>query len=444
MVFKKFSYTSVFYLLVIILLTGIGVYILFNTYFWLTSLWIFLIDIILIITFLNFIKREHRKLSHFLRSVDQDDFSPPYAKNYEDLDFNEAFDKLSKVIISLRDEAQINYQYLQTIVNHINTALICVDESGKIVLSNDSSNRLFKKQVLRDITSLHISSDDLPGVIEKLKSNEKKLVKFNINGELFNYSIQMAKFKLRNESFRLFSFQNVQSELEQNELESWQKLTRVMSHEIMNSVIPISNLSALVFKKLYDDKNHLIEDAEKEKDIKESLQTIESRSKSLAKFVEATRNFTRMPKPEFEEIIIKQLINRVITLLRPKLEESKINLIQKWESDDLKILADRLLIEQALINIMLNAIEALQENTKRNLTVKVLRNEENHILICIIDNGRGIAANELENIFIPFYTTKRGGSGIGLSLAKQIMFLHKGNIIVKSKQGEGTRFLLSF
>jgi nitrogen fixation/metabolism regulation signal transduction histidine kinase len=446
MVFKRFKYISIFYITLIIVLTGLGVYVLFNTYFWLTSIWIFIFDILLVIALLNFISKEHRKLSHFLFSIDQGDFATPFSKNFEDLDFNEAFEQLSNVIISLRDEAEINYQYLQTVVNQINTAIVCVNDSDKIVLANSSSNKLFRKNVLRDINSLQISNDDLPRILKNLKMNEKKLIKFNLNGELFNYSVQLAEFKLKKESFRLFSFQNVQSELEQNELESWQKLTRVMAHEIMNSAIPISNLSGLVYKKLFDqDDTFLMNiDDEQKLDIKEGLHTIETRSRGLVNFVEATRNFTKMPKPELEEVSIKTLLKRILSLLKPKIVESGINVSVKIEPEELTFIIDKSLIEQAFINLVINAIDALQETENSTLKIEVSRNIENNIIIIFEDNGKGISAENLENIFIPFFTTKREGSGIGLSLVKQIMYLHKGNITVKSTLGKGSIFTLSF
>ena len=439
MIFKRFKNISILYLSIIVFLTGVGVYVLFNTYFWLTSFWIFLIN-------LRFTRKEHLKLAHFLVSIEQEDFSPPYSKNFEDFDLSKAFDQLSKVIISLRDEAQVNYQYLQTIINHINTAIICVDQSDKIILSNKSSIDLFKKHVLRNIDSLSISSVDLPDILRKLRAEEKKLVKFNINGELYNYLLQVAEFKLKEENFRLISFQNVQSELEQKELESWQKLTRVITHEIMNSAIPISNLSGLVYNQLYDEHGKFAQEVsiDQESDIKEGLKTIENRSKGLVNFVEATRNFTKMPVPELEELDINMLTKRVVSLLKPKITHRNVDLKINIEQEDLKILADKSLIEQALINLLLNALDALKEERNPILKIDALRNEENHVSILIEDNGMGISANELENIFIPFYTTKRQGSGIGLSLTKQIMFLHKGNISVKSELKKGTKFVLTF
>ncbi len=446
MIFKRFRYLAILYLVAIVLLTGLGVYILFNTYFWLTSTWIFITDALVITIFLNFIRKEHRKLSNFLVSIDQGDFVHPYTKEYQDLDFNKAFEKLSKVIISLRDKAQVNYQYLQTIVNQINTAVVCLNESNKIILSNDSSKKLFNKNVLRDIHSLKLSNDNLPQVLLNLEPDEKKLMKFNLNGELFNYSVQIAKFKMQKEHFRLFSFQNVQSELEHNELESWQKLTRVMSHEIMNSVIPISNLSSLVLGKLFDSNNNFADklNDEQKQDMFVSLQTIESRSTGLVNFVEATRNFTKMPRLELESVNVNDIINRVETLLKSKINDCEIDLEILIESEGLEIIADKSLLEQVIINLMLNAIEALQKTRNPKIIIEAKKSNDNRIVISFIDNGNGIPKGDIDNIFIPFFTTKHKGSGIGLSITKQIMYQHKGNISVKSEYGSGAILTLTF
>ena len=446
MIFKRFRNISIFYIVVIIALSSICVYVFFNTYFWLTSIWIFIIDVSVVILFLSFVGREYRKLSHFLVSIEQDDFSPQLLKSYEDLDLNSAFQKLFNVISSLRDEAQVNYQYLQTIIDHVNTAIVCLNEKDKIVIANASAGKLFKRSTLRDVNSLITSNDNLPYILQNLQLGEKKLVKFNVNNDKHNFSIQIAKFKMQKEHYRLFSFQNVQSELEQNELESWQKLTRVITHEIMNSVIPISNLTGLVYNKLFSEKDELIKSINKdqEEDIKEGLQTIESRSKALVNFVEATRNFTKMPTLELEDFKVSNLIKRTESLLKVKLLENKINFMVNIQSDELKIIADMSLIEQVLINLFVNAIDAVKESDNPVIKIDVSQNNENQTFIKIEDNGKGINEDNLENIFVPFFTTKRDGSGIGLSLIKQIMFLHKGNITVKSKLGYGTAFILSF
>jgi nitrogen fixation/metabolism regulation signal transduction histidine kinase len=432
-------------LLLLFFLTAVGVYVAFNTYFWLTSIWIFIIDIGVIVVLLKFVQKEYKKLSHFLLSVNQEDFTPPFSKSFQDLDLNKAFNQLSQVIVTLRDKAQVNYHYLQTIINQIDTAILCIGNSGKIVLANKSSNKLFKKSVLRNIDSLKISNENLPELLKKLKTGEKKLVKFEIEGGVYSYSIQVSKFKLLKDKFSLYSFQNVQSELEQNELESWQKLTRVLTHEIMNSAIPIANLSGIVFKILFDeDQFNKNVDTEQVADIKESIETIKTRSAGLVKFVEATRSFTKMPKPEFQDVNIESTINRILSLLKPKLKDSGININTNFPSEEITILADQALIEQAFLNIILNAIDALLGTHKPVLNIEVKKNDKNRILVIIKDNGKGITSEELENIFIPFYTTKIDGSGIGLSLTRQIMYLHKGNIYATSVPNKSTVFTLSF
>lgn len=419
-------------------------YVLLETYFWLSSIWLFIFDIIIIYWFIRFISREYRKLTNFIISINQEDFSPPYSKNYFDVDFNYAFQKLADVISKLRDEAQINFQFLQTIVNHVNAAIVCVDQEEKITIANQAAKNLFKKSVLRNIESLNITNDDLPSILRELEPSNKKLIKILINNEMYNYSIESVNFKLGNKSFKLFSFHNVQSELEQNELISWQKLTRVITHEIMNSAIPISNLSGLVYKHLFINNSLKQMSEDQLEDIKEGLKTIESRSKGLVKFVDATRSFTKMPKPELEIISLDEIVNKAISLLKIKLEERNVNISIEISPNDLSIVADSSMIEQVFINIILNAIDSFEEKNDRKIEINAIKNSDNHVVITISDNGKGIDQNILNDIFIPFFTTKREGSGIGLSLSKQIMYLHKGNISVKSVKNSGTTFSLTF
>lgn len=446
MIFRRFRYIAIFYLALILVITGLGIYVAFNTYFWLTSFWLFAVDIILIVVFIRFIEREHKKLAHFLYSTDQDDFTPPLSKEFHDLELNKAFEHLSNVIVNLREKAQINLNYLQTVINNINIAIICLDDSNKIILSNSAAKNLFDKSVLRDVNSLKELKTTLPELMLSLQANEKKLIKFKQDGKLQNYSVQLANFKIKGDQYKIFSFQNIQSELEQNELESWQKLTRVMTHEIMNSVIPISNLSGLVYQKMFDENERWINEIEDpdKLDIKEGLQTIGSRSKGLVSFVEATRHFTKMPEPKFELLKVSNLIKHATALLKGKLEEKSIELITEINDEELEIFADESLVSQVLINLLLNAIDAVDQSDKPQIHINAYLYSDNRTRIEIYDNGKGIAEKDLDHIFIPFYTTRKKGSGIGLSLAKQIMFLHKGQIDVDSEQGKGTKFVISF
>lgn len=446
MEFKKFRYYTLLYLLCIIALSIAGVIILLEKYYWLVSFWVFILDIFLVLSFLKYIQKEHRKLAYFLSSISQNDFTIPYSTNYPDKEIDNAFRKLSDVVKSLRDEAEINYQYLQMIINQVDVVIICADVNNEIVLSNNAANKLFGKTKLKSINSLSKIDPGLPGILNELKLNEKKLIRLNQSGIINSYSVQVAEFKIVQENYRLFTINNVQSELEQNEIESWQKLTRVITHEIMNSPIPISNLSGLVYSQLYNKDGLFIENKNEEQknDIKESLQTISNRSRALADFVRATKNFTKMPKPELENVLVSTIIKRVTSLLKHKIKESHIDITYSCFPDDISILADKSLIEQALINILLNAVEALENISNPQINIQVYSNEKNQTLIAISDNAKGIKKEILENIFVPFYTTKRNGSGIGLSLSKHIMLLHKGNLTVKSVPGEGSTITFIF
>jgi signal transduction histidine kinase len=233
--------------------------------------------------------------------------------------------------------------------------------------------------------------------------------------------------------------------LEYQELESWQKLIRVLTHEIMNSVTPISSLSNAIndtFNETNGKKTELqkISDDDFE-DIISSLKTIENRSKGLLKFVSSYKQLTKIPKPDIKEVNLTELVNHCHTLLKQKFKELNIHFTFNNSKEEFNCFADYDLIEQVMINLLLNAIDAVKNQEKPQITVGI-KNELNKYKINIKDNGKGIEPEEIEKIFIPFYTTKKEGSGIGLSLSRQIMRLHKGNIQVNSEQGKGTEFVL--
>ncbi|MEE4196284.1 MAG: ATP-binding protein [Bacteroidales bacterium] len=445
MVFKRFKNILLIYLLAIIFLTALGIYILLETYFWLLSLWVFAILIILSFSFIRFVSKEHRKLAGFIQSIEQNDFKPPHSKSFADIDLNNAFQKLAKVIMALRDEAHINAQYLQTLINEVKTSILCFNENNQIVLYNTAAKELFQKSNLKNIHSLKYAHEKLPQFLMDLSLEDKKLIKLYFHGMLFNYSVQLANFKIRDKKYKLYTFQNVQSELEYNELESWQKLTRTLTHEIMNSAIPISNLSDFVYQNIFKTENPEVtfKNDNFRNDLEESLSTIERRSKGLVHFVNATRNFTKMPEPKLRSVSVYNIVNRVITLFKNRM--AQLNISFQFDFNIIKdaaVTADESLLEQALINILLNAMEVLPEVQKPTLKITVDHNKINQTVISIRDNGPGISKENLENIFVPFFTTKKRGSGIGLSLSKQIMFLHKGNLTVNSTPGEGATFKL--
>jgi nitrogen fixation/metabolism regulation signal transduction histidine kinase len=425
------------------------VYILTETHFWLVAFWVGLAIIMLLSELIRYIERSHRDLENFLLAIRQSDFSslfPSLRNKGKDDGLKQAYHEILKVFQGLRSEKEFGHQYLQTVVEHIQIALICYDEKEEVQLMNEAAYQLFGKPYIKNIKALELTDKHLLETIRNLAAGRKELVKVTIQNATLHLSVQATAFKLGQKSYKLVSFQDIGSELEAQEVESWQKLIRVLTHEIMNSVIPIATLSSVINEMLQEkaiqNAHHSQPEEEEDADIRNSLQTIENRSKGLVSFVRAYSSLTQTAKPVMREVKVAELFTRVYTLLRPGIDKKGINFTILLLQDDLRIMADPELLEQVLINLILNAIDALEGREKPAIELTASINAGQQTVIQVKDNGAGIDEEVLQNIFVPFFTTKKKGSGIGLSLSKQIMLLHKGNITVQSAKGEGTVFRL--
>jgi len=269
-----------------------------------------------------------------------------------------------------------------------------------------------------------------------------------VGNELLQLSIHSTEFLMHGEKYLLVSLQDIHPELEQKEVESWQMLIRVLTHEIMNSITPISSLASTVqdiLKEFQHDKKQLSEeDAEDLENITSAISTIERRSRGLLNFVDLYRNLTRIPKPHFRYFPVADLFRRTLELMEPKFEELDIQVDTKIFPGDLKLLADPDLVDQVLINLLLNAIDAVEKTENRQINLTASVNLNNRTLIEVTDTGIGISQDAVDKIFMPFFTSKKTGSGIGLSLSRQIMQMHKGSLSVRSAPGKGASFILVF
>ncbi len=278
-----------------------------------------------------------------------------------------------------------------------------------------------------------------------LKAGEKETIKLVDENDFIQLIIYATEFKLRDQRYLLVSLQNIQSELEEKEMEAWQQLIRVLTHEIMNSITPISSLASTVQTIL---KNNLEEqtnlDSETFDDINSAVNTIQKRSEGLIHFVNSYRNLTKIPKPNFQIFQIISLFNRINNLMGSELKKLGINFHVSLNPKSLELTADPEMIEQVIINLIINAKQSLESKEDAEINLIASLDERGKILIRVIDNGPGIPEEVLEKIFIPFYSTKKNGSGIGLSLSRQIMRVHGGNIRVTSKPNEETVFTLRF
>ena len=279
--------------------------------------------------------------------------------------------------------------------------------------------------------------------LKQISAGDKALVKVQDQGEWLHLSVYATEFVLRGIHFTLVSIQNIQSELEEKEMEAWQNLIRVLTHEIMNSVTPISSLAATVAELLDDMPEPAGQDHSLE-DIRAAVKTIERRSEGLIHFVDAYRRLTKLPKPDFQIFPVADLFDQIHNLMAPQMESEEVEFETRIEPESLELTADPKLIEQVLINLIINAVHALKEKRPRRILLISRMDARGRVIIQVADNGHGILPEVQERIFIPFFTTKPSGSGIGLSLSRQIMRLHRGLISVSSEPGKNTVFTLRF
>lgn len=391
-----------------------------------------------LVSLFRYIDRSNRDLAHFFNSIKYNDFT--FESGLEEM--GESFAQLSKGFSlvnqkfqEIRADKEAEHQFLQILVGHVDIGLLCINGQEEIILMNPALQKLLRKSYLVKIQGLAKVHEQLFETVQNLKPGQRELLKISIQNKLLHLSIQCVEIVLRKDPYRLISFQNIQNELEEQELISWQKLIRILTHEIMNSVAPISSLSSTLQQVIKDKETLEAQDLEK---LRKSLEVIERRSEGLLGFTETYRSLTRIPLPKFEQLEANALVEQVITLFEAEIDRKQINLHKHLPVDKLSFIGDPHLLEQVLINVLKNAIEAVEDIEHPHIEVKASRNLDQKTEIQVIDNGPGIPPEKLEQVFIPFFTTKDNGSGIGLSLSRQILRMHKGGLEIRSQVGQGT------
>lgn len=451
MVFRRFRIQVILRLLLLTLSFFLLFYLLDKTRYNVTAVILTGVILIQLIFLIRYVERTNRKLTQFLQSIKYSDFSSSFSdqglgKSFEDL--NRSFMEVIEEFKKYRAEKEEHYNYLQTVVQHVNIGIIAYSRDGKVDLFNNSVKRLLKVRHIRLISDLEKVKKGLPETLLNLKAGERTLIRLSIKDELLQISTYATEFRMRGEDYILVTLQDISSELDEKEIESWQKLIRVLTHEISNSITPISSLAATVREMLLDeDKDELLLKALDKEDlegVQGAIDTIQKRSQGLLNFVEVYRNLTRIPKPNFRYFKVSEIFERSQQLLTPRMNELGISCSNKVFPPDLMVTADPDLIDQVMINIILNAMDAVKGRDNSEISILTTVNNNNRVVIDIKDNGVGIKPDILDKIFMPFFTSKKHGSGIGLSLSRQIMHLHKGSVSVKSQPGEGSVFTLTF
>jgi len=443
MIFHNFRLQVILRVVFLLLTLYALVYLIHGTELYLTIGIILILGFYQIFALIRLMDKSNLQMAQFLQAVRYADFSQSFKKTAAGKSFSalqEAFSLVMQDFQRIRSEKEEHYRYLQTVVQHVGVGLIAFDRAGDIELYNSAAKRLLNTPAIRNLKALAVKSPDLVKKIIEMPRGSRDLFKVQQGDDLLQIAIHATEFQLRGRSLKLVSLQNIQSELEEQEMEAWQKLIRVLTHEIMNSITPISSLAKTVDETLQERE---IKDRDLQ-DIHEAVSTIHKRSDGLLHFVESYRQLTRIPRPDFQMISIQELFKRVCQLAEHEPAGEKIPVSSSVKPANLKVTADPELIEQVLLNLLRNAFDALTSNPKPAVLLMADLDNKSKVTIKVTDNGSGIIPEAQEKIFIPFFTTKKAGSGIGLSLSRQIMRQHGGSISVNSIPGVRTTFKLTF
>ncbi|HEX2396349.1 MAG TPA: ATP-binding protein [Bacteroidales bacterium] len=420
--------------LLVVLLSGVSLilgWLAFGLQAWITFYNVLILWLILLSLLLYHIRKINRDVARFFEVVQDQDAVQHFDLSKSDPVFIHLHRQMNKVIEKLagiRNEKEKDYQFFRTIFDHADIGLLVYDEKGQIILINKAADSLLGKD-----------ADNISGTLipDNLQPGKKSLIRMERNGDTIQLSLRSRKLKIGDKILILLSLQNIRQELEQHEVESWQKLIRVFIHEIMNSVSPITLTSTAIISILEkeENKNHPA-------DIIEGLKAIIKRSKGISAFMDSYRQLSNTPIPEFDHVSAERMFDNVSKLMASDFQNRNIEFSVNLSPRDIKIWCDEKLIEHVLINLLKNSAEALSGTSTPEIRLSCV-SLMGRVEIGVWDNGPGIDTEILENIFVPFFTTKPEGTGIGLSLSRQIMNLHGGSIFVNSKKGE-TCFTLGF
>jgi len=401
-----------------------------------------------VVEFYRFQRKAHSELEQFVESVHYRDFSRYFDVKHAPVDLQplrKGFNEINTTFKVISREKETQYQYLQKILELVDTGILSYEEqTGEIVWMNESLKKMLQLPYLKTIYSLGKRDEELSRQIIALKPGESKIGTAHLEKTPFKVLLSATAFQTDGKIYKLIAFQNVNEALDETESKAWQKLLSVLTHEIMNSIAPISSLAETLKSRLQQSVAVLNNDSGSVDDLEIGIETIKRRSEGLLKFAETYRNLNRITTPNLRKVYVRDIFENLLRLMQPTIEQKNIELETILKDTDLTLEADINLLEQVLINLVVNAIEAVKDKAHPRIVLTGYISNNRKTVIKVADNGNGIPDELLDKIFIPFFSTKKSGSGIGLSLCKQIMMLHKGHIQVQSVEGEGTAFLLLF
>lgn len=450
MAFRNFDLSVTLRVAALFLSTLLAVWLIVETEFYVAAALISILTALQLVGLLHYVKTTHRELNRFMGAVQNSDFSQTFSYNdlgssYKEL--GEAFSTVFDRFRTARSEREEQALYLRMLVDHIPVALVTIHDDDRVEALNNAARRMFAPAFPKTPAEFERFGADLAGTIANIKPGESVVVRTDSTAANRQIKIAATEIVIGGERLKILSLQDIQSELDATEFDAWRELGRVLTHELMNSLTPVSSLADTATKMLGDLKENTdatsAHGAEIE-DIHSAVEAVARRSQGLLNFVESYRQVMRVPPPEISQFSIAEVFERLGRLMRSDLEDHGVSLTMEVAPRELQMRADPDLIEQALINLIRNARDAMDSADRKEITVRAGVNTRNHIEISVSDTGPGMTAEVAEKIFVPFFTTKKNGAGIGLSFSRQIMLAHRGTIDLDTAEGEGTTIYLRF
>jgi nitrogen fixation/metabolism regulation signal transduction histidine kinase len=443
MISKNF-YFQVIFRVVLLVITITVMTIFFMKLFYVWSVILFLILFIQVVSLIKHINATNRKMAYFFNAVKNEDFTLRFSEENKEGSYRELHRILNKLNDKIKEvyiKNQIQEKYYQEIIKQADIGILIINQNGHILIANPKVEKLLNYEPLNHIKQLKYVDSELYKTIAKLESIDRKLIQIVSEREKKQLSLKSTSILLNNQKQLLVTIQDIHKELENKETDSWTKLIRVMSHEIMNTITPVTSISNSILN-YYKHGEMILHISElKDEQIQNTvkgLEVINEQSESLMDFVKSYRSFLNIPKPNKKIVLAKELIDKILIMM----VESDINFSVKVDPVDLEFYIDEVQLKLVLINLIKNAIQSLKDQKEKLIEINA-GISKNRKFIGVKDNGPGIPSELIDEIFIPFFTTKTNGSGIGLSLSKQIARLHGGSLVVHSKINEETSFIVN-
>jgi two-component system nitrogen regulation sensor histidine kinase NtrY len=398
----------------------------------------------------RFVSRTNAELTRFLEAVRYADFGQRFDMRRKGAGFEELGASLTEIVERFqleRSQQEEDLRHLRALTEHVPVPLLSLHPDGKVQLHNNAARRLFGSARIARVEDFNAFGDEFSRQVIAVEPGERRLATFQLYGLEQQLTISATEIVMAGNLEKLVSLQNIQSELDGVQLQAWQDLVRVLTHEIMNSITPVASLAKTAAELVEDARLKLVGQPEVQEelaDVKSAVETVARRSDGLMHFVQSYRRLARLPEPKRQQIVLSQLFTRLEQLVASEWEEKAIVLDVSVEPHSLAVSADPDMLEQVMLNLLQNAQQALSGRDAAKVILKAGLNRQGHVSLEISDNGPGVSDEIAKKIFVPFFTTRREGSGVGLALTRQVMLSHGGSVTLASSDSGGAKFTLTF